>query len=354
MKKIFVTLAALIVLTACNSADSTEVYTEAETPAEYVSEEYDESYETEETEPESYSDSDYPVIAKTMSDFAGWYYRPEDLDGLPIISIFELNDDGNWKSYDTIGNVVMEGTSYIDEYGDILVMELEFFGEVRLSYYDGELTDETGEVAFRRGEPLAAEDMSFLYNTWLLDNTEGGDTLTLNEDGTYEKFDSFYEIIYQGTYVLRAMENMISGYGTEPRLVIEMDDTGFMSDDYYFLPGEQIIYNEDTWDELSVYALPGTDSETFERGKNTAKLLCNTHYNENFQVTFYQSGIFSVDQIVRDENSSSYSYYAHGTYEVNDDFTSIYVSFDDGSFEGECPLDTQENIIFIEPLGELK
>jgi hypothetical protein len=343
MKKILIPLIIALFITACGNTETNGVYTEAINPTDTLAD-TEEYYE---------ADSGYPIIATEMSDFAGWYYRPEERDGLAIISIFELLDDGSWKSYDNIGNVIMEGTSYIDEYGNILVMEMEYFGEIRLSYYDGELTDESGEVAFRRGEPFAAPDMSFIYGAWLLDNTEDGDTLTLYEDGTYERLDTYYELIYTGTFAVTSEENIINGYGTEPQIVIEMDDSGFMSDDYYILPGEQVLYNEDTWGDLSVYALPGTDNETFERCKNLAKLLTDNHYNENYQVTFYQSGIFSVDQIVSDENSSSYSYFIHGTYEVNDDFTSIYMTFDDGSFEGDCPFDIEANTLYVEPLGEL-
>jgi hypothetical protein len=42
----------------------------------------------------------------------------------------------------------------------------------------------------------------------------------------------------------------------------------------------------------------------------------------------------------------------HGTYEIYDDFTSLYLTFDDGSFEGFCPLDLEAGTLYIEPLGE--
>jgi hypothetical protein len=36
------------------------------------------------------------------------------------------------------------------------------------------------------------------------------------------------------------------------------------------------------------------------------------------------------------------------------DILSLKMVFDDGSFEGECPLDIEANTLYIEPLGELK
>ncbi|MDR0946605.1 MAG: hypothetical protein LBM87_02510 [Ruminococcus sp.] len=371
MKLIASVLAAAMLLTACGDSKETvttpdrgtttaaQTTKAAETTAATVNDvEAEEVYvEIEETEPES----EYPEFTESLEDFAGWYYRPEEREGIAVISILEIIEDGSWNSYDELGNVLMSGYSTYNEDDGTLVLDVEDFGEVPLYYNSGGLFDESDEVAFFIGEPLSPVDLSFIYGKWNMgvNQTDAlyGEYITLNEDGTFERFHNFGSTTSTGTYELRAMKNMINGYGTETLLVIELTaEDSFSGNDYYVLPGEGAIYNSDSWGDRTVYVKPDLDGAEINRYLKLAALLDESFSNEDYQLTFYSNGIFSVDKITSDDFSTSYSYYCHGLYEINEDFTNFYIVLDDGSYEGECGLEmsTEGSSLFAEPFGLLK
>jgi hypothetical protein len=351
-------LALMCVLTACGKAEpaAAEVTVAATTTTAAATTTTTAATTTEaqtaDTEEADYSDSESEI-----SDLVGWWYIPADHEGFPIISIFEVKDDGTFIAYDTLKNPDLEGSVTVS--GDVFAMDVPFFGLIELYYQDGALYDEEGGLAFERGDELEAPDNSFIYGTWYLGGDPSADSLTLSEDGTYDDYDSYIEMSDTGIFELDYEINMINGMDMmdgEPSTYIRLGtEDDFFPKEYYIMPGGNTIYIDDGWGGVSVYAKEDVDAEAFEYD---SKLLLLTNHesnwsNDDYSLIFYKNGYFSIDKIETTENSYSSSYYMHGTYEVNDDFTSVYLSFDDGSFDGDCPLDLENGTISAPPLGEL-
>jgi hypothetical protein len=203
---------------------------------------------------------------------------------------------------------------------------------------------------------LPLPDLSSMYTTWNLDNKPGGGTITFYEDGTFERHNPDGEDD-SGTFRLNPMgiadeDNNL----TLSTVEIDLDtDYLYVADEFYFFPDYNIIYgNQISFNILSVYALPGTDSETFGYYSKLAELITGKFENNDFEVSFSRSGRLTVDSFKIEGNTMMWETYATGTYEVNDDFTSVHITLKDGSFEGDCPLDIDGRTINIEPFGELE
>jgi hypothetical protein len=287
----------------------------------------------------------------------GWWYRNEDLEGIPIISIFEVRADGTFAAYDTLKNVVLEGGTSLS--GDLFTINIEGLGEVEFYFQNGALCDDEGNVHFSRGEELEAPDNSYVYGTWYENNDTSADSLTLSEDGTFEQYDSFYEMTVTGNYEVDVELMMISGMdideGDESILIRLGSEDDFFVDEYVIMPSGNTMYIEDTWGDVLVFAKEGLDESAYDYDRKMIALTQKEYSwsNDGYAMVFYKNGYFSIDQVEQTETSYSSSYYMSGSYTVNDDFTSVYVSFDDGSFAGDCPLDLDAGTLYVEPIGDL-
>jgi hypothetical protein len=217
---------------------------------------------------------------------------------------------------------------------------------------DPEGNSEFQETIILPTKPTAAADMTGMYGTWNLDNKSGGETITFNEDGTYERVGGTND---SGTYEIKPYGYYLNGYGSVDTVHIELEtETSFVTDEYGVFPGNNIIYGYDIFNDLSVYALPGTDSADFDYYSKLAKLITSTYQNDNYAVSFFEGGMFSVDSITKDGNTIIWQNYTYGSYEVNDDFTSLHIKLGDGSFEGDCPVNIAANTISTEPFGDIE
>jgi hypothetical protein len=198
----------------------------------------------------------------------------------------------------------------------------------------------------------AVADMTGMYGTWNLDNKTGGGTITFNEDGTYKRVGGNDD---SGTYEIKPIRYSVNGYnGAVNGACIDLDtETSFVTDRYYIFPGNRVIYGDDVFSGLSIYAYPGTSNADYDYYSKLAKLLTDTHKNDNYQITFNQGGLFYVESIKIEGNTITIAAYTYGTYEINADFTSLHITLGDGSWSGDCPLNIAANTITIEPFGTL-
>ena len=124
----------------------------------------------------------------SLANYDGWWHMDDNYpDGLHLFEIFYLDGTGeSFKAVDSYGNELYTGRASMDGEANI-ILSVDVFGDILMTPASDGLYDDTGILAFVKGEEPEAPDMRNLFGKWYLN----GDTSA----EYYELTDSAYNRI---------------------------------------------------------------------------------------------------------------------------------------------------------------
>lgn len=148
----------------------------------------------------------------TLSDFDGWWQRPDDYvsEGISMVDIFKIDSEAEtWTSYNEYGFPGSEFGCYVEE--NLLILELDALGDAVFQYNGEALVDEdTGDVEFVRCDPIEEFDTSYLEGKWYKYGSTDEDYYLIEGD-TYELCSPHYpdEPLATGTWTINDVTHFI-------------------------------------------------------------------------------------------------------------------------------------------------
>jgi hypothetical protein len=286
-----------------------------------------------ETDTGSYDDGN--TDGYTLSDFDGWWKRPDGYvsEGFSMVDIFKVDaTDRTWTIYNNYG--MSFDTFGCSSRGDGIVLEMpELFGDIVFTYDGTSLIDEEGKIHFVRGTPVEPFDLSSFEGKWYKDGDINEDYFLL-EGNTFKKFSPYMpdEPLETGTWIINDITRITSS-GNEPITQLELSspDDAFAGGDFQLTDNNTKLYDyfhEVSYIKESAIGTSGRGDDVLF-GENGEMIVCIDE--------IYTNRIYNIIISNLDENGIEYtiSFYAtdseimSGHASQTDDPNSIWAYIDD-------------------------
>lgn len=277
--------------------------------------------------------------ARTLSDYSGWWYMPDEYaaDGLPMFEIFELDGDAaQFTIYNAYATPGYTGAAAMQEDGS-LVLSLDILGDVFLTPEDtNALYDEDGKLAFVRGDALVAQDAG-ITGDWYLFGDTALDCYTLGNDNAYSLFGAQENgVIDTGAYTLSSFSTYLEQGEPFEQLRIELGGR-----EARLSPDGIVFFVDDTFESVWYMRKEAIGTPGAQSAQVYAQLVLNSWYSDDAKqsLLFYENNHFAYR--LQDADGWFGKTDRSGTWQIRQD--SLLLTWDNGEQE--------QADLFVDPIS---
>jgi hypothetical protein len=268
-----------------------------------------------------------------ISDFDGWWYRPDNYisEGISVVDIFKVDAAaGTWTVYNQYGGAGETLSCWVSENG--LTLEADAFGDVFFAYDGESLLNDDGGIEFMRGEALEVNTAE-LDGKWFRSGDPDGDYYII-DGGAYQKFSVYLEEPEEtGTWKY----NDITHFLTETESVQEKqidfipddDETGWGGSVY--IPSKDGIAFYDSLNDVFYVNESAIDTSDGDKTIKEFQLICNDWEGVDFGDPYIDFSFYGTFDVVIFNSEGKGERTTPGTWSFDGEI--ITLDFYDGTSE---------------------